>query len=193
MPWRRIGRGSYSSTYSLTSALVGGKSRVSSVGIALSYGLDYRGSRVRLPAGAGNSSLHHRVQNGSGVHLASYSTSTRGSFPSGKAAGAWGWPLHLVPRSRMRGAIPPLPQYIFMAWCLVKHRDNFTFTLLDGGKGSASRLIRFTLKERPPWYPLNRRQVRPQSRSGFEPPIIQPVAQRYTTELSRLHFSIKIY
>jgi hypothetical protein len=29
----------------------------------------------------------------------------------------------------MRGAIPPLPQYIFMAWCLVKHRDNFTFNL----------------------------------------------------------------
>jgi hypothetical protein len=26
----------------------------------------------------------------------------------------------------MRGAIPPLPQY-FMAWCLVKHRGNFTF------------------------------------------------------------------
>jgi len=28
----------------------------------------------------------------------------------------------------MRGAIPPLPQYAFMAWCLVKkkHRDNFT-------------------------------------------------------------------
>jgi hypothetical protein len=28
----------------------------------------------------------------------------------------------------MRGAIPPLPQCVFMAWCLVKHRDNFTFT-----------------------------------------------------------------
>jgi len=28
----------------------------------------------------------------------------------------------------MHGAIPPLPQYIFMAWRLVKHRDNFTFT-----------------------------------------------------------------
>jgi hypothetical protein len=27
----------------------------------------------------------------------------------------------------MRGSIPPLPQYVFMAWCLVKHRDNFTF------------------------------------------------------------------
>jgi hypothetical protein len=29
----------------------------------------------------------------------------------------------------MNGAIPPLLQYAFMAWCLVKHRDNFTFTL----------------------------------------------------------------
>jgi hypothetical protein len=29
----------------------------------------------------------------------------------------------------MRGAIPPLPLYVYMAWCLVKHRDNFTFTL----------------------------------------------------------------
>jgi hypothetical protein len=26
----------------------------------------------------------------------------------------------------MSGAIPPLPQYAFMAWCLVKHRDDFT-------------------------------------------------------------------
>jgi hypothetical protein len=29
----------------------------------------------------------------------------------------------------MRGSVPPLPQYVFMAWCLVKHRDNFTFYL----------------------------------------------------------------
>jgi hypothetical protein len=27
----------------------------------------------------------------------------------------------------MSGAIPPLPQYAFMAWCLVKHKDTFTF------------------------------------------------------------------
>jgi hypothetical protein len=33
---------------------------------------------------------------------------------------------HLVPRPRMRGAIPP--QYVFMEWCLVKYGDNFTFT-----------------------------------------------------------------
>jgi hypothetical protein len=63
-----------------------GKSRDSSV--ALSYGLDDWGSRVRFPAGAGNFSLHHRVQNGSGTHPAAYPMGTRGSFPRGKAAGA---------------------------------------------------------------------------------------------------------
>jgi hypothetical protein len=50
-----------------------------------------------------------------------------------------------------------------------------------------------------PWYPLDRKLSGTQSRSGrggeeknsqllpgLEPPIIQPVAQRYTTELFRL-------
>jgi hypothetical protein len=27
----------------------------------------------------------------------------------------------------MRGTIPRLSQYVFMAWCSVKHKDNFTF------------------------------------------------------------------
>jgi hypothetical protein len=63
------------------------KSRDSSVGTALGYGLDDRGSRVRFSAVAGNFSLHHRVQNGSGVHPASYPIGTSGSFPGGKAAG----------------------------------------------------------------------------------------------------------
>jgi hypothetical protein len=40
-----------------------GNSRDGSVGIALGYGLDDRGSRVRFPAGAGNFSLHYRIQN----------------------------------------------------------------------------------------------------------------------------------
>jgi hypothetical protein len=31
--------------------------------------------------------------------------------------------FHLVVRSRMRGAIPPIRLYVFMAWCSVKHRD----------------------------------------------------------------------
>jgi len=30
----------------------------------------------------------------------------------------------------MRGAIPPLPQYGFMALYFVKHRENFTFTVV---------------------------------------------------------------
>jgi hypothetical protein len=35
----------------------------------------------------------------------------------------------------MRGAIPPLPQYVFMVWSLLKPRDYFTFTIgLIGGE-----------------------------------------------------------
>jgi hypothetical protein len=64
------------------------KSRDSSVGIALGYELDDWGSRVRFPAEAGDFSLYHRVQNGSGAHPAPYPMGTRGSFPGGKAAGA---------------------------------------------------------------------------------------------------------
>jgi hypothetical protein len=64
------------------------KSRDSSVGIALGYGLDDRCSKVRFLPGAGNFSLHHRVQNGSGTHPACYPMGTRGSFPLGKAAEA---------------------------------------------------------------------------------------------------------
>jgi hypothetical protein len=63
-------------------------SRDSSVGIALGYGLNDRGSRDRFPAGAGNFSLHHRVQNGSGAHPASYPMGSRGSFAGGTVAGA---------------------------------------------------------------------------------------------------------
>jgi hypothetical protein len=73
-----------------------GKSRDSSVGIALVYGLDDRRSRVRFPAGAGNFSLHHRDQTGSGAHPASYPMGTGGFFPWGKAAGAWSWPLTTI-------------------------------------------------------------------------------------------------
>jgi hypothetical protein len=100
------------------------RSRDSSVGIALGYGLDDRGSRVRFPAGDGNFSLHHRVQTSSGAHPASYPVGTGAVSLRVKLT----TPLHLVPRSRVRGAIRPFPQYVFMVWCLVKHRDNFTFT-----------------------------------------------------------------
>jgi hypothetical protein len=57
----------------------------SSVGIALGYGLD---AGVRISAKAGNFSLHHHVQTGSGAHPDSYSMSSRGSFPGDKTVGA---------------------------------------------------------------------------------------------------------
>jgi hypothetical protein len=38
--------------------------------------------------------------------------------------------FHLVPRLRVSGAIPPLLQYTFMAWCSVKAQNNFTFYIL---------------------------------------------------------------
>jgi hypothetical protein len=56
--------------------------------IALDYGRDNRSSRARFPAGAGNFSLHHRVQNGYAARPASCPMGTGCSFPGGKAAGA---------------------------------------------------------------------------------------------------------
>jgi hypothetical protein len=112
------------------STTVAKQNRDSSVGIALGYGLDGRVSRVRFPVGAGNFSLHHRVQNGSGAHPASYPMGTRGSFlgvkrPRREAD-------HSPPSSaevKNAWSYTSTPQYAFMAWCSVKkrYRDNFTF------------------------------------------------------------------
>jgi hypothetical protein len=38
--------------------------------------------------GAGDFSLHHHIQIGSGAHPASYTIGTRGSFPGGEGARA---------------------------------------------------------------------------------------------------------
>jgi hypothetical protein len=83
-------------------------------------------SGLQVLAGAGNFSLCHCVQTGSGAHTASYPMDTRGSFPGGvkQLRCELTTHLHLVPRSRMHGAIPSLP-HAFMVWCLVQHRDNF--------------------------------------------------------------------
>jgi len=38
--------------------------------------------------------------------------------------------LHLVSRLRMCGSIPPLiHKFPFVVWCLIKHKDTFTFTV----------------------------------------------------------------
>jgi hypothetical protein len=84
---------------------------------------------VRFLAGAGNFSLRHSVQTGSGAHATSYTMGTGESFPLG------------VKRSRREADHSPpsspkvkecveltsTPQYVFMAWRLVKDRDSFTF------------------------------------------------------------------
>jgi hypothetical protein len=59
------------------------ESRDSSLGIALGYGLDDRDSRVRFPAGDGDFSLHHRVQNGSGAPPSVLSNGYQELFPWG--------------------------------------------------------------------------------------------------------------
>jgi hypothetical protein len=58
-------------------------SRDSSVIMVLGYGLDNQDSRVQFLVGAGNFSLCHCVQNGSGAHPPSYPVGTRGSFLRG--------------------------------------------------------------------------------------------------------------
>jgi hypothetical protein len=73
----------------------------------------------------------------------------------------------------------------------------FLNSALDGDEWSASSSSRFIRRERVPWHPLDRRLDGQQNRSGvggeeknskplpgIEPLIIQPVVQRYTTELS---------
>jgi hypothetical protein len=58
--------------------------------------LPYLNIKIVILKITGNFSVHHHVQNGSGAHPASYSVDTRGSFPGGKAAGAWSWPLTFI-------------------------------------------------------------------------------------------------
>jgi hypothetical protein len=71
-------------------------------------------------------------------------------------------------------------------------------SVLVGGEWSASHSGRFTLRERAPsthwiggWMGLSRsghsaEEKNSQPQPGLEPSITQPVAQRYTTDLSRL-------
>jgi hypothetical protein len=58
---------------------------------------------------------------------------TRGLFP-------WGYSrqdakltinFHLVPRSRMLGAMPLHPQYAFMEWCSIKAQGQFLQILFE--------------------------------------------------------------
>jgi hypothetical protein len=96
----------------------------------LDYGLDDWGSRVRFPAGAIHFSLHHRVQNGSGAHPASYAVGTTSFLPGVERPG------HETDHSPPSSAevkewvdlylhSPKTPPW---RGAHLKHRDNFTFT-----------------------------------------------------------------
>jgi len=63
------------------------------VEVFYSAGLRAGWSEVRIPVGAGNFSLHHRVHTGSGAHSPPIQCVQGALSPGGKVAGAWSWPL----------------------------------------------------------------------------------------------------
>jgi hypothetical protein len=72
-------------------------------------------------------SLHHHVQTCSGAHPASYPMGTGGSYTRVNVA------KHEADQSPLSSAevkntcsYTSTSLYIFMVWCLVKHKDNFT-------------------------------------------------------------------
>jgi len=75
--------------------------------------------------------FRQRLQTDSGAHPASYAMDIVGCYPWVKR------PVrdadHSPPSSTEvtnTWRIPPLHQYVFVVWCLVKHRNNFTFTFM---------------------------------------------------------------
>jgi hypothetical protein len=82
------------------------------------------------------SSLLHGVQTGFGVHPVSYPMGTGHSFPCDKAdhspsstaevRNAWG--MEVYPQYVWLHYVV-LKVYVFIAWYLVTHRDNFTFKI----------------------------------------------------------------
>jgi hypothetical protein len=112
------------------------KSRGGSVGIALGYRLDDRGSKLRFPAGAGNFSLHHCVQTDSGTHPSSSPMGIRGLFLGVKRPGRDA--DHLPPSStEVKECVelylhsPSTPPWRG-AQLKKRHRDNFYLCLTQG-------------------------------------------------------------
>jgi hypothetical protein len=96
-----------------------------------SAGLRAGWSVVRVPAGTGNFSLHHRVHTGSGAHPASYPMGNRGSFPGEGVKRLEHEADHSPPSSskvKNEWSYTSTPQYGLLAWCSVSDRSNFTFT-----------------------------------------------------------------
>jgi hypothetical protein len=106
------------------------RSHDSLVGIALGYGLDDRGSRVRFAEGTGKFFFTIASRTALGPTQLPIQwvpgALSLGLKRPGREADHW---PHLVPRSKNEWGYTSTPQYVFMAWCLVKHRDKFIFYL----------------------------------------------------------------
>jgi len=78
-------------------------------------------------------SLRHRVQTGSGAHPASYTVGTGALTLGVKRPGRKAYYLSSLVPKLMRRATSSLLQYVFIVWCLVKYRGNFTYTFTPAG------------------------------------------------------------
>jgi hypothetical protein len=67
------------------------------------------------------------VSMGAVRHPASYPMGTRDSFPGIKRPGREADHSPSSAEVENVWSYTPTPQYVLMAWCLVKHKDNFTF------------------------------------------------------------------
>jgi hypothetical protein len=102
-------------------------------GIAQWYSAGLRAgwSGVRVPTRAGDFSLHHRVQTGSGAHPASCPMGNSGTFPGVKRQQREA--DHSPPSSaEVKNALryTALPQYTLLAWCSVKAEGQLYLTCI---------------------------------------------------------------
>jgi hypothetical protein len=89
----------------------------SSVGIAMDYCLDDRGS---LPSRGKRFFLLWKVQTGYGAHPAPYPMGSWGFFPGGRAVWAWSWQLTSVYFwGTQLCRYTSTPPHAFMTWCLI--------------------------------------------------------------------------
>lgn len=87
------------------------------------------GNGVKFLAGGEDFSLLHNIQISFEVHPASYPTDTGGS--SLRIQWLWHKDDHPIPSSseiKNTYVYSSTPPYVFMEWCLNKHRDNFNFS-----------------------------------------------------------------
>jgi hypothetical protein len=90
----------------------------------LVVGVTGRTTGVRSSVDAKYSSFLHSVQVGSGAYPASYPIDTVGYFHGDKTVGSRRRPFSIQYRGQEWWSYTSVPPYVFIVWCLIKHRDN---------------------------------------------------------------------